>query len=194
MRRGFLILLAIVFSLSACAAAGRPAARPGQPAKPAKAPERADTPRGEVDLLVKRGDYGGAVDLIREEVKAGSPELSFGEAYPASINGLAEEGLSQFARGDYGAAGASFRKALDNYPQDVSLQGRVKYPPRKLEESLNECSRKLMDEGLDLYRNGNLTGAIATWKKILAFDPTNQEASKAVETATVQLKRLKSIE
>lgn len=198
MRGVFFILLAVIFSLSACTAARRPAPRPAQPAKSARAPERVapkpDAPIGDLELIVKQGDYGVAVELIRREVKAGGSELSFGEAYVASMNGLAGEGLRQLAGGDYGAAGASFRKALDNYPEDATLRARVNYPPRKLEDSLNECSRKLMDEGLVLYRGGNLTGAIAAWKKILAFDPANQEASKAVETATVQLKRLKSIE
>lgn len=195
MRRGFFILLVLFFSLSACTAARQPSPRSVHTKKaPEKAASRQDASKEGVELLVKRGDFGAAVEMIRREVKAGGSELSFGDPYVASTNGLAEEGMKHFSGQDFGAAGAAFRKALDNYPQEASLQGRVKYPARKLEDSLNECSRKLMDEGLVLYRNGDLTGAIATWKKILAFDPANQEASKAVETATVQLKRLKSLE
>jgi hypothetical protein len=51
-----------------------------------------------------------------------------------------------------------------------------------------------MEQGLMEYRRGSLENAIRKWKELVAFDPGHQEAKKALETATAQLRALQKME
>jgi len=62
-----------------------------------------------------------------------------------------------------------------------------------LQGSIDKVTSYLMEKGLADYREGRLEKAIATWRKILAYDPTNEEANKSVKTATTQLENLKKL-
>jgi hypothetical protein len=50
-----------------------------------------------------------------------------------------------------------------------------------------------MEKGLLDYRKGDIETAIADWKTILSYDPGNEEAAKAIRTATTQLENLKKL-
>jgi hypothetical protein len=50
-----------------------------------------------------------------------------------------------------------------------------------------------MEKGLVEYRKGNIEAAIASWKSILAYDPSHAEALRSVRTAATQLENLKKI-
>jgi hypothetical protein len=50
-----------------------------------------------------------------------------------------------------------------------------------------------MENGLMKYREEKLDEAIVIWKKALVFDPENTGVKNALETATQQLQKLKSM-
>ena len=79
-------------------------------------------------------------------------------------------------------------------PANGDLLSRIEYSSVELNSYLNICSDKLMEKGLMEYRKGNLGNAISMWQDILKFDHDHEEASKAIDTATVQLNNLKKIE
>ncbi|HEX9021550.1 MAG TPA: hypothetical protein VF903_09835 [Nitrospirota bacterium] len=54
-------------------------------------------------------------------------------------------------------------------------------------------SKALTEIGLMKYREEKLEEAIAIWKKVLLFDPENKGVRNAIDTATMQLQKLKSI-
>ncbi len=147
-----------------------------------------------VKYLLERKSYLQALSLIDREVKKGLPETYFEKEYLVAINGLIDSGEGLLLKGDYEQAGRLFGKALQDYPKKKSLRAKVKSTPESIVSNIEICSERLMERGLLEYRDGNLGNAIRIWKKILIFNPDYDEAGKAVETTTIQLKNLKSIE
>jgi len=58
---------------------------------------------------------------------------------------------------------------------------------------ISSCSKALLENGLIKYREEKLDEAIAIWKKALVFDPENKGVKNAIETATLQLQKLKTL-
>lgn len=147
----------------------------------------------QINSLVKKGNYQKALKTIQTGLKNGKTELYYGAVYVNAINGVLKEGNDFYSSGDYASAGPAFRAALDNYPSVESLRAGINYPPGEIEKHLKGCSQKLMEEGLLSYRQGQLDSAISTWRMIEKFDPENEEAKKALHTATTQREQLKNI-
>jgi tetratricopeptide (TPR) repeat protein len=147
-----------------------------------------------VAALIQDGDYTKAVDLIKVELEKGKHEITYEGLYIASINGLIENGMKYYADGDYGHAGITFTKAIENYPSSRSLMVRIKNSPEEIRSYIKTLTERLMEEGLKEYRNGNLGDAISTWRKIIEYLPNHSEANKMIDITTVQMKNLKAIE
>jgi hypothetical protein len=47
-------------------------------------------------------------------------------------------------------------------------------------------------QGLEHYRKGELSAAISAWRRLLLFDPENAQIKKSIESASAQLKKIKS--
>lgn len=147
-----------------------------------------------IDLLDKQ-EYLQALNVINKEVnKKDLPEIYFEKEYIIAINELIGSGEESFRNEDYEHAGRIFRNVLEHYPREESLIIRLKRPPEVIESYIGICSEELMDKGLLEYRDGNLANAIGIWSEILLFNPDFPDAKKAIETATTQLKNLRSIE
>jgi tetratricopeptide (TPR) repeat protein len=196
MRRFLFPLLAITIVLSSCAfiEQTKDTIVDALQTNEQKDAARAAEIRGRIAQLVGDKRYDDALSLIGNEVKGGRSERSFGNLYAASINGLASKAVMLSGSGDYGQAGITFRKVLDHYPTDSSLLSEVDYSSAELISFMNACSDKIMEKGLMEYRKGNLGNATSIWQEILKFDPDHEGASKAIDTATVQLNNLKKIE
>jgi len=170
-------------------------------------PEKAIMPGGEISVdqqqtvlrrkvaaLLEKKSYRRAIELMSSRNHPGSPAAGMEKEYLTAINGLIATGEEALSHGDYAAAGQSFRAVLDFYPVKTSLRGRVKRDPARLRKQLDVCTYGLMEQGLMEYRSGNLQNAIRIWKGILVFDAGDQEALKAIETATVQLRELQNMD
>ncbi len=150
--------------------------------------------RKRVAALIQNGDYTKAVDMIKVEIKKGKHEITYDGLYVVSINGLIENGMEYYTEGDYGSAGITFTKAVDNYPSSRSLVARIKSSPKRIKSYVKTLTERLMEEGLKEYRNGNLGNAILTWKKIIKYHPNHSEANKMIDITTIQMKNLKAVE
>jgi hypothetical protein len=135
-----------------------------------------------------RKDYSLALDVINQGKREGLET-----EYCAAINGLIARGEESTEKENYEEAGVTFRKVLENYPAKESLQVRIARSRKWVETWIGIFSEKLMIRGLSAYRDGKLSAAVETWKKILRFNPSFQPAKKAIETTGVQMKNLKSI-
>jgi tetratricopeptide (TPR) repeat protein len=62
-----------------------------------------------------------------------------------------------------------------------------------LNGQISVCSKILLENGLMKYREEKLDEAIVIWKKALVFDPENTGIKNAMDTATLQLQKLKSL-
>jgi hypothetical protein len=114
------------------------------------------------DALVE-GEYLGAFEFVhREAIRARKQE-------------------------DCVTAGRDVYLLLDRLENLGDLAKRLSFPEKELQALLVECRGSLERKGLEKYRGGDLEGAIALWKSLLAFDPGNEEILNAIETASVQL-------
>lgn len=151
--------------------------------------------RKKVSALLERGNYRRALELtMGGRNHPGHPAPGLEREYITAIKGLIVAGEESFSRGEYAAAGQSFKCALDCYPADPELRERVRPEPKQIRAHLDECSTRLMEQGLQEYRRGNLESAIRKWKGLIAFNTGHKEARKAIETATVQLRALQNME
>jgi len=146
-----------------------------------------------IRMLLLKKHYAKTLEVIRKAVKSGRPEVSYGEECVISINGLADEGISDFTRENYDSAGMIFRTIIENYPVDKGLRAGINHSLEETNSYLETCSAKLMDQGLLEYRRGDLETAILTWRKILKFNPEYMDVKKMIETATVQAENLDAI-
>jgi tetratricopeptide (TPR) repeat protein len=196
MRKLLSLLLAITIVLSSCAfiEQTKDTIVDALQTNEQKDAARAAEIRGRVAQLVNDRKYAEALSLIGNEVKGGRSERSFGNLYVASVNGLAGKAVVLLRSGEYGPAGIAFRKVLDHYPTDGGLLSEMDYSSVEVISFMNVCSDKIMEKGLMEYRKGNLGNAISLWQDILKFDPDHEEATRAIDTATVQLNNLKKIE
>jgi hypothetical protein len=80
---------------------------------------------------------------------------------------------------------------LKNYQYFKRSQKPLSFPEESLKDGIKNSSSQLTKKGLEQYRKGNIAEAISTWEGILLFDPENLEIKKAIETAKIQLKKLK---
>lgn len=190
--KNFIALLALSALLCSCAwpgilAHGGPA---GQ--KNVKAGENGARER--IAEHLGRKEHEKALKSIIADIEKGVPELYYGAEYAKALNGLLRKGTGYYYSREYEAAGLSFRLALESYPSASGIRGRVDFSPDEISALIEGCSTNLMEEGLLSYRNGALQNAIDTWEKIPGFDPANEEAKKALDTAATQLRNLNDLQ
>jgi hypothetical protein len=181
-----IILLAATVWLAACSsqesALVKPAREPA--AVPKRQPQVSPLRRKVVSLLEKK-NYRQALELMNGRNREGLER-----EYVLALSGLLQAGDDAFASGDYGTAGRAYKAALSAYPVDPALRDRVGHDPKRIRAIMDTCVNRMMEQGLEEYRRGNLESAIVRWRALLAIRPGHQEAKKALDTATVQLQAL----
>lgn len=145
-------------------------------------------------FLLDRRQYDEALNLITWDIKSGKDELIYANEYSRAINGMIFQGKKHLGSGDYEKSGSVFKRVLDDMPKNNLLQNKVVEKREKIEGYIQLSSEKLMEEGLERYRAGNLGEAVLIWKKILKFNPDFAEAKRAIETASIQIDSLNSFE
>ncbi len=196
---GILLVVSLVFVMVSSCAKLRP--RPITTPAPAPAERKRETVRkkeaslkSRVEVLFEHGKYEEVVSLVEKEkvpLKKGS---YFRKAFVKALAGMREEAISSFSRGEYKKAGLLLVEILNAVDGKKSLAAEAGVSEKEVRENVEACARKLMEEGLAQYREGNLGFAIKKWSEILVFLPDYSEAKKAIGVATVQLKNLRKLE
>lgn len=143
--------------------------------------------------MMQQGKYERALELfaVAWKEKPGHPGVE--QNFPAALEGLKKSGDEAQRMGRPEEGGKRWMAALA-FLSHPALKGRsLAFTKGDLKTSIDHLSEKLMEKGLAEYRQGRLESAIATWRQILAYDPSHAEASKSVGTATTQLENLKKI-
>ncbi len=139
-----------------------------------------------------QGEYEQAL-AIYAETYALHRNKDLRDRYLQAGNEIKTDGDTAFQNADFAKAGVTYKALLNS---GVTVEDTVKalsFDEEYLKKQIRACADKLMEKGVMLYRQENLNEAIATWKKILSFDPGNQSAMKSVDTANRQLRILKNI-
>ena len=133
-------------------------------------------------LMLSRGDYEGAVEACRAGESAHPAEAVLISGCSGVFKAVRADAGGYYDKKDCATAGWLYR-LLDGTPEreDKEDNQRIKI-----------CSRQLMNDGLALYRGGELEAAVRQWQKALRMDPDNTQIKKAVKTARTQLKNINS--
>jgi tetratricopeptide (TPR) repeat protein len=179
------------------AAAARQAAHE-RVAESLKAQDAAVLKKGQAAL--EAGRLGEAVRLLdfylKKNPNAEAARLSLTKAR-AQLRGQVEDRLSDaaadLAGGDRAKARRSAQDALDLDPQNVrasELLAKAGEAPAKPKVD-HEALRKLYYAGVEQYLQGDLAGAVATWKKVLDQDPDQLDAKRSLAQAELELEALR---
>lgn len=188
-----ILFLALIIGLAACSSQKSAVVKPaGNTQHPAAATTKRQPQipplRKKVIALLEKKNYRQAVELM-----AGKNREGLEKEFVLALNGLLEAGNDAFSAGDYPAAGRAFKGALGAYPAEPALRDRISHDPKRIRALLETCLNRMMEQGLEEYRRGNLESAISKWKMLLAIRPGHKEAKKALDTATVQLQNMKNM-
>jgi tetratricopeptide (TPR) repeat protein len=145
-------------------------------------------------FLLERRRYDEALNLITWDIKSGKDELIYAKEYSMAINGMIFKGKKHLGSSAYEKSGSVFRRVLDDLPKNILLINKIVEKEEKIKGYILLSSEKLMEKGLEMYREGNLGEAVLIWKKILKFNPDFAEAKRAIETASIQIDSLNSFE
>ena len=87
-------------------------------------------------------------------------------------------------------AGRTFMLAKQIYPLD---NASIDLTLEEIDNNIQDCADKLMNDGLIAYRTGDLADAISIWAKIDRFMPEHPPSHIAMNTARRQLRNLKKL-
>jgi len=144
--------------------------------------------RKKVLSQLEKKNYRQAIESMNGKNREGLEK-----EYALAVKGLLAAGNDAYASGDYATAARSFKVVLNAYQAEPSRRDRASLEPKRTKALLDTCVNRLMEQGLEEYRRGNLESAIRKWKALLAIKPGHQEAKKALDTATVQLRTLQEM-
>lgn len=161
-----------------------------QPIESTRSPEK--TSPQTIEQLLAQQDYAEAIRLAAKEARQPSgqgPEERFIKAVNAGLN---QADLLMQSE-NYGPAAQLLKTIRDCYPSKASLQQQLAKTSSQVTEALDLCTQSMMAAGLMAYRAGDLPGAVDIWEKIIAVDPQHAAAHNSLQTARMQLSRLKSL-
>lgn len=143
--------------------------------------------------MQEQGQFERALELYAAAWKEEPGHPGVEENFPIALEKLKESGDDAYRNGKLDEAGKRWAATLRFLSHPAVKTESPAISKAGLQGSIDKVSEILMEKGLSEYRQGRLKEAIATWRKILAYDPDNEEAARSVKTATTQLENLKKI-
>jgi tetratricopeptide (TPR) repeat protein len=98
-----------------------------------------------------------------------------------------------YQKKDFAEAGSIYKMLFESGITTRDFAQSLSFDDDYLDGQITLCSKTLMENGLMKYREEKLDEAIVIWKKALVFDPENTGIKNAIETAALQLQKLKSL-
>jgi tetratricopeptide (TPR) repeat protein len=139
---------------------------------------------------LKAGNPQKAIQVCQEVHHQYPRDLAVRNHCSAVLESIKANADLAFKNEDLAQAGLLYGALERHFETPLFKSCSLSYDQDHLKTSLAKCRRKLFEAALEQYRTGNLSQAVAIWKSILTFDPENQEARKAAETAALQLKNI----
>jgi tetratricopeptide (TPR) repeat protein len=107
------------------------------------------------------------------------------------IDGLLQDAARALVDGDKAKARQLAKQAADMDPDNTRAQKLLSQAGEEGPKPPAEQLRKDYYAGVELYLKGDLTGAVATWKKVLAADPGHLDSRRSLAQAELELTALK---
>ncbi len=115
------------------------------------------------------------------------------QEFDGALIALKKNGDAAYVQGKPEDAGKRWTATLRYMNHPAVKPKSLPFTRAEVQGQVDRLSAQLMDQGLMEYRKGNIPGAIADWKIILAYDPNHKEAAQSIRTASTQLENLKKL-
>ena len=148
--------------------------------------------QSEASALMAKGDYQNTLDLYKKAYYKHQTKKTLIDQYVKAIQTIINAADRAFTLNDYSIAGKSYAVLLRNYKYFKDLTQQLPFNREYLRERIQECRSQLFKKGLQEYRSGFLQDAISTWQSLIAFIPDDADTKRAMNTASVQLKRMQN--
>ncbi len=142
------------------------------------------------ESYLKAGNIQKAIDLYRSLYQQYPQDGVLQRDYLSLLELIKYHGDLAFERNDPVLSGCIYRTLLRNFGAFQSFSRSLSFQREGLDIQIQNCRKRLFDDGMEQYRSGNLTAAISIWKSILIFDPENQEVKRTLSTTLQQSKNL----
>jgi tetratricopeptide (TPR) repeat protein len=139
------------------------------------------------------GNYKKALEIYAVAVDRYPEDEDVLGAYTEALESIKEKADKAYEAQDYAKAGELYHTLLKSGFGKRPPQRALSFDADYLSMRIGACSKMLMELGIVKYRAGDLEQAIAIWKKILVFNPSDREAKTAIDRATAQLQNLKQM-
>jgi tetratricopeptide (TPR) repeat protein len=140
------------------------------------------------------GNYKKSLEIYTAAVDRHPGKQDLLDAYAGALEDIKEKADKAYEAQDYARAGELYHMLLRSGFGDRPLQGRISFDADDCAMRVGACSKMLIEQGIMKYRAGDLHEAVAIWKSILVFNPTDREARMAIDRANAQLQNLKHIQ
>ncbi|HRU39036.1 MAG TPA: ATPase, T2SS/T4P/T4SS family, partial [Candidatus Goldiibacteriota bacterium] len=111
------------------------------------------------------------------------------EEYSAGIKNILTEGLNIYKKGNIRGAIVKWQEGLNIDPNNVQLKAYIKSAEEKLE--IAGSLPRILAEGLEIYKKGEIDSAIAKWEEAIKLDPANKQAKAYIDGAKEKQKEIK---
>jgi len=140
------------------------------------------------------GNYKKSLEIYAAAVDGHPGREDLLDAYAGALEDIKDKADKAYEAQDYAKAGELYHTLLRSGFSERSLQGKLSFGADDCAMRVGACSKMLIEQGIMKYRAGDLHEAIAIWRKILVFNPTDREAKMAIDRANAQLQNLKQIQ
>ncbi|MFW6210490.1 MAG: PilT/PilU family type 4a pilus ATPase, partial [bacterium] len=127
-----------------------------------------------------------------EEVKEGMDytKRMIGKAQQSqNVKGIIMEGVNIYKKGNIKGAILKWQEGLEQDPENAQLKSYIKSAKEK--EELAGKIPEILKEGIEIYKTGDVKGAIAKWNEIIEIDPQNPQAHSYITGAQQKLMEMK---
>jgi tetratricopeptide (TPR) repeat protein len=140
---------------------------------------------------LEAADSDKAVEIYKARYLENPDDAEWLGSFVALLEEIKRVGDGAWSKENFVAAGRAYASLSKNFKSFDKFQASLSFSEKSLDEGIKNCRTELNKKALELYRKEKLGEAISIWQDILIFDPENLETKKAVETATLQLKKIK---
>jgi len=179
-----IVLMAVVFLTASCASA---------PHSKVRKNGRNAADLGRARSSMASGEYKEAIAIYSAACDRNPGNEDLLDTYTEALETVRVTADRAYENQDFAKAGELYSTLSHSGFGQKPLQEELSFDADYLGKRIRACSKTLFELGIVKYRAGDLQNAIAIWKQVLVFDPADQEARTAIETAKIQLQNLKQI-
>ncbi len=140
---------------------------------------------------LEAGDFDKAIKVYSTGYLENPDDADCRAGFISILEEIKRTGEGAFSKENFVLAGRTYSSLLKYFKSFEKFRASLSFSEKSLDEGVRVCRTELNKKALEQYRKENLAEAISIWQSLLTFDPDNIETKKAIETATIQLKKIK---